>query len=195
MKKLSLIFLLFLTSCASTSIISSTNPDFEIPKLKKILVIASCGDLGERIQAENIFAKELDRLELEGVPYLSIFSPDEHYGAKEAKVLLDKNEIDGTLVIIRTDEFNTHKYLEPEYFNLAVMSGWNDMSYQPMMKGANFAKEVSKYKISLLNRKRKRIWTADTTTEGRKQSAVYKSIAKSVVKNLIKDGITTEQKK
>ncbi len=194
MKKLSLIFLLFLASCASTRIVSSRNPDYDIPQFKKILVIASSGDLSERLDAENIFAKELDRTELEGVPYLSIFSPEKHYSAKEAKVILDRNGVDGTMVIIRTDEFNTHQYLEPEYFNLAVMSGWNDMSYQPMIKGANISKEVSKFKISLLNRKRKRIWTADTTTEGRKESAIYKSIARSVVENLIRDGITSKQK-
>ena len=189
MKKLLIISLFFLSSCAGTQIQSSKSENSQAPEFKKVVVIAACAGLKENQETENIFSKELNRTALKGIPYLSIFLPEKKYTDKETEELLNINSIDGSVVIIKTAEFRSERYVSPQFFDMAVMSGSHDMFYGTPMEGYYLDEGITKYNISLLDRKNNKVWCAKATTKDSNKRMVYKSLAKTTIKKLRKDRI------
>jgi hypothetical protein len=189
MKKLLIISLFFLSSCAGTQIQSSKSENFKISRFTKVIVIAACADLEEKRETENIFSKELNHTALKGISYLSIFLPEKNYTEKETEDLLNKNSVNGSIVIIKTAEFKSERYISPQFFDMAVMSGSRDMFFGTPLEGYYLTEGITKYNISLLDRKNNKIWCAKATTKGSNKRMIYKSLAKTTIKKLRKDGI------
>ncbi len=177
-----------MSSCAGTQIQSSKPEGIKIPELRKIIVVVPCGDLKERSQAEGIFSKDLSRTSLKGVSYLTLFPPGKTYSNQESETLLNNNGIDGTLVVIKTSEFRSERYVSPQFFDMAVMSGSRDMFYGTPFQGYTLSEGVTDYSISLLDRENNVVWRAKATTKGTRKKMIYQSLAKTTIKELRSSG-------
>ena len=189
MKKLLLVFMFFLASCASTSIRALKTVESRPPYPKKVVIVSANDDLENLAEIEKIFAKELDSTEMEGFPYLDLCG-DIQCPEPQMEKIMDESGIDGSLVVIRKDMFHSDRFVSPNFYNMAIRSGWTDMPTAESSEGYDMSKRVYKYKVSLLDRKKRLIWTADCVTEGTTDRSIFKSLAQTVVKKLISYGIT-----
>ena len=189
MKKVILISLFFLTACASTDIRSSGDPRSNFTLPTKVVIIAANAELDERTAIESLFEKELDRTELEGISYLTLFPPEGKLTEQQTQKMLDDNGINGSLVVIKKHMFRTENFVSGNFYDLNIRSGFIDMPAPDSEDGYDMSKRVYKYKVSLLDRKQRLGWTADCVTEGTTDRSIYKSLAKTAVQKMIKDGI------
>ncbi len=191
MKKLMIGLVFLFVSCAGTQIQSTKYPNAPVTVLKRVIVIATNESPKDRQRTEEMFVKELEHTSMIGIPAETLLpqSVGSVCNNKDVDAVLDKNQIDGSLVVIKTDEFRSERYMSPDFVNMSIGSSWNSTFSGSAMFGYSIEQDVFLYKISLLDRKCSPLWSAQTTTKGTRGGMISRSLAQTTVNKMIEDGV------
>jgi hypothetical protein len=89
---------LLFTGCASTSITSSTDPDYTGKSFHKIAVFADTADLELRAKVENTFVQNCGDVKVNAVSWLQIFPETRQHSDSSDDAALRANDVDAFLV-------------------------------------------------------------------------------------------------
>lgn len=200
---------LFLFGCARavTSEYDVKNPDFNSITFKKIAVFANFADIGLRKQTEYAFVNKLKNTGVNAVPSIELAPPVKHYTKRELKDIINKNNIDGILIINLEGAWKSRSYIPKMYFTngnfYTYHYPYNTYGYYnkntQVYGGYYIAKPVVKFQISLVDTKSgKTVWISSATTRGNvraKYDTLVNSLAETTVKKLEKEHIIEQNNK
>jgi len=185
MKKLILIFIIFLAGCASTKISSFKDPVGPPVQYKRIFVVAVIPDVDGRKYLEHKVCDELEKLGYTGVPSIEYILPTRQYTAEDVNKIIADTKVDGVLLLeLSGNEEKMRSTFRPVYNpskeKYEYVSGFYNQPYLY-------------FKMQLLDvRENRTIWTATSETKGNKyadRDDLLNSLSESTIESLKKDGV------
>lgn len=192
-----LIWILFIVSCASTSVTSFRDPAFATKTFQRMLIVAPFADLESREKAEGAFVEHLAKYSVEGIPSIRIFMPTRTYTNEELVKLLSENKIEGVLVITLTDAYKTQAYV-PAFsstYGQASLTGntVNYSAYTQQYGGYYISKPKVRYELRLYDvLTGNTAWVATSLTRGNAFAhfdTLINSLADTTTEKLKDDGL------
>jgi len=189
-----LLFIQFVTRCATTSLSSIMNSNYYNCRIERVMVVALFSDLGYRKTAEENFVKKLP---CDAWCSVNIMPPFKDYTSEEIEKILKFYHIDGILMITLEDFWTSETYVPKSYEEegSAYFSG-DYLKYKATTKesgGYYISKPRVKFDIRLHDAKSGEIiWMTTSTTKGNAFAnfgTLINSLAASVAKELHQRGI------
>ena len=100
-----------LISCATTSLTSIKNHDYDITKPKKLMIFASSQDLSFKKTVEQAFFEAFFEKGYLSFQSIELLPPIRQYTNEEITKIYQNNNIDGLLIIIVMDEYSEKEYV------------------------------------------------------------------------------------
>jgi hypothetical protein len=105
------LFVLTVSSCATTSISFLSNPEIRLSSFKKIMIYAPFKDISWRKSMENYFVEEFEKNGRIAVSSVEIISPLKTYTDEEFNALLNNAGIDAVMAITVLDAYTDQAYV------------------------------------------------------------------------------------
>jgi len=192
-----LIFAMFLSGCASTTLSTITNSELSQIKFGKILVVAPFSDIGLRKQTEDAFIAKFNLSGMNAISSIQRIPPVKDYNEQELLKILEQDKIDGILVVGLKDYWTSQSYVPKSSSSRGSASLYgNSLHYQSYTQeygGYYISKPNVKFEIRLFDSNSGQVaWLATSRTKGNAfadYNTLANSLAKKVVKMLIEENM------
>ncbi len=193
-----LIFVLFVTSCTHTRIVSFTDPDAGGKLYNRIAVVANVDDLSDRLIIETKMVKTLDDKGVNAVSSLSLFPPTREFTIEQENEIFKDNNVEALAVIeIRNTGF--HVSSEPLSVRTETRKEKDkEVTGTTVSGGGTERKAFGQLRVSLIDVvSDKTMWIGDADaqsffdTENPDWDMAYllKASSKKIAKELIRTGL------
>jgi hypothetical protein len=184
---------LVIFGCALTKLTSVKDPLAKGTGYDNLLVLARINDLNDRMTVEDIFAFQLQQLNIDSMPSARLFVPIQTYSERKINSMLADNKIDGVLIFTPADE-KTDKGIPlftKSKLNLRPRQ-WKKISHAPSSSPANLYFKISIYDV----KGQRTVWLATSHTYEASRYlnnegffALVNSLADATIRKLEQDGM------
>jgi len=184
------LLIFYLSGCSRWSLRTTIkNPKLPQVKFNKILVFFNTSDIGTRGELEDIITEKFNLLGIDAISSMKLIPPIAEYSEQEISEILDRNKIDGILVVEAESEETSQVYIPKTTSTKSFVqpnitpysSNIYYQSYTTEEGGYYVSMYVLKSKISLIDRKSGEIawlsiWDTSSTYLGIKNLFNYLAI-------------------
>lgn len=188
------LFILFLSSCATTKMSSFTNPDIKISTYKKILVFGNTRDIDFRKTLEADLVNEFTSNGKNAVSRINIVSPLKEYTQNELNQIYAENEIDCIVSVSVIDASEESSYIPQEtqinYKSQYVDGELVSVPYTTTTGGYSVSYPKASFEIVFVDTKTGELALKATANSKGDEFSTMKTISKSLAKKIVKEFIT-----
>ena len=189
-----LIFVLVLTNCTHTRVVSFTDPDAGGKLYNRIAVVANVNDLSDRLAIETKMVNTLNDKGVNAISSLSLFPPTREFTIEQENEVFQNNKVEA-LAIIQIADAGFLVTSEP----MSVHTETNEDGTGTTVSGGGTAhKAFGQLRVSLIDVKTdKTMWIGDadaraffdTFNPDWDMAYLLKASSKKIAKELIKTGL------